>query len=351
MKTSISKLMLLLCISTFVISCKKNKNDEQVVAKKRYILSNEYNNTTNSASAKYFVNEVATTLGNTSTEKIYGEDLEVDGNDVYVLASRQLNSGGGLSAVIYKNGTELQSFPLPSGVYYNCLSVKGNDIYLAGTEFPSGGVAKILFWKNGTVTSITENTGSQASDSRPYDLLVVGNDVYIAGAQQEFTPPYNRLPKYWKNGNPVTLSTSSNGTGSAHRIVVNGSDVYCSGEESGKPVYWKNGIVTELSTTSGWCYGIAVAGTDVYTAGSVSTGSSIYNVASWKNGIQSMLSSISTQGTVTTYGIGLDGNDVYVIGGYPLSNSAVPVYWKNGVMNELPSTAGTNAYAYRLVIK
>ncbi len=349
MKTSSLKVMLLLCISVSVISCKKN-NNEQVVAKKRHILVNEYNNSTNIASARYYVNNVAKTLGNSSAEKIYGEDLEVDGSDVYVLASRQLISGGGLSAVIYKNGVEMQSFPLPSGVYYNCLSVKGNDVYLAGTEYPSGGVPKILFWKNGAVTSITTNTGSQATDARPYDLLGIGNDVYIAGTEQEFTPPYNRLPKYWKNGNPVVLSTSTNSSGSAHRIVISGSDVFCSGEENNKPVFWKNGTKTALSTANGWCYGLAVSGNDVYVAGSVATGNNVYNVASWKNGTQTMLSN-TTEGTVTTYGIGLDGDDVYVIGSMPLSTGAVPVYWKNGVINEFPSSAGTNAYAYRLVIK
>ncbi len=351
MKTNVSKLMLLLCISTFVISCKKNKSDEQASPKKRYILSVEYNSATNEASTKYFVNNSATVIGNPSTEKIYGEDLEVDGSDVYVLASRQQPSSSGYSAVIYKNGVEFQAIPHVPGIYYNCLAVNGNDIYLAGYEYPNSGVPKMIQWKNGTVTSITSNTGANATDARPFDMVVAGNDVYIAGYETASSSPYNRLPKYWKNGVAVAFTSDAGTNAEVHRIVVNGTDVYGSGKENGKPVLWKNNNKTVLSNAEGWSYGLAVSGNDVYTAGSVSTGSNIYNATSWRNGTQKMLSTITAQGVVSVYGIGVDGEDVYVIGSYPLSSGAVPVYWKNGVMNELPITAGMNGYAYRLVIK
>jgi hypothetical protein len=49
--------------------------------------------------------------------------------------------------------------------------------------------------------------------------------------------------------------------------------------------------------------------------------------------------------------VGIDGNDVYVIGSIPQGNGAIPVYWKNGTIYELPVNSGSNAYAYRLVIK
>lgn len=346
-----SKLLLLLCISTFIFSCKKNKDDGQVVPKKRYILSIEYNGSNNGATTKYFVNNTATVIGNPATEKIYGEDLEVSGNDVYVLASRQQSSSGGYHAVVYKNGVEIQVVPAVSGIYYNCLAVSGSDIYLAGFEYPSSGVPKIIQWKNGTVTSITSNTGANLTDARPYDMLVNGNDVYIAGYETANTSPYNRLPKYWKNGTVVTLSNDAGSNSEVHRILLNGTDVYAAGRENGKPVYWKNGSKTALGTADGWCYGIAVSGSDVYTAGAVATAMNVYNATSWKNGTQTMLSNNSNQGTVSVYGIGLDGSDVYVIGSAPFNNGSVPVYWKNGMINELPSTAGTNAYAYRLVIK
>ena len=351
MKTTISKMMLLLCISAFLISCKKTKSDEPAVSKKRYILSVEYNNATGVASTKYYVNNTATVIGNPTTEKIYGEDLEVSGSDVYVLASRQQPSSSGYSAVIYKNGAELQAIPHVAGIYYNCLAVSGNDIYLAGYEYPNSGVPKIIQWKNGTVTSLTSNTGANATDARPFDMVVAGNDVYIAGYETSSSSPYNRLPKYWKNGVAVAFTSDAGTNSEVHRIVVNGTDVYGSGKENGKPVLWKNNNKTVLSNAEGWSYGLAVSGNDVYTAGAVSTGSNIYNATSWKNGAQTMLSNSTAQGVVSVYGIGVDGDDVYVIGSYPISNGSSPVYWKNGVINELPSTAGTNAYAYRLVIK
>lgn len=352
MKKLTLNLILVLMASLLFSSCKK-ENGTATNAKKRYILSNEYNSATNAAIAKYFVNDVATTLGNTANNRIYGEDLEVSGNDVYVLAVRQTNSGGASTAVIYKNGVELQSFATPGGVYYNCLAVSGTDIYLAGIEYPSGGPIKIILWKNGTITSITNNTGANPTDAYVYDMFVSGSDVYLAGYETMSSSPFNRLPKYWKNGQAVTLSATAGTNSAVHRIVVAGNDVHCAGDSEGKPTYWKNGSPTNLSTANGWSYGLAVNGTDVFTAGSVSTGANVYNASFWKNGSQTMLSNRTTQGTVSIYGVGVDGNDVYVIGSMPdaTQSSAKSVYWKNGAMVELPMTNGYSGYAYRLVIK
>lgn len=351
MRKFVLQMMFFSVLVLLSFSCKKK--DAPIATKKRYILSNEYNNTTNAASAKYFVNDVETTLGDPVNTKVYGEDLEVSGTDVYVLAIRQPLSGASSTVVIYKNGTELQSFATPNGIYYNCLAVSGNDIYLAGIEYPSGGVGKIILWKNGSVSSITNNTGTGATDARVYDMLVVGADVYLAGYETTSSGAFNRLPKYWKNGQATTLGAASGVGSSAHRIVLVNNDVYCAGESEGKPIYWKNGTATNLSTSSGWCYGIALSGSDVYAAGSVSTGSNIFNAVSWKNGSQNLLSNITTQGTSSVYGIGVDGSDVYIIGSLPnaSNSSAKSVYWKNGTMVELPTAAGSNGYAYRLVIK
>lgn len=352
MKKLTLNLILVLMAGLLFSSCKK-ENGTTTNAKKRYILSNEYNSVTNAAFAKYFVNDVATTLGDPNTHKIYGEDLEVSGTDVYVLALRQPSSGGAYSVVIYKNGTEFQSFSVAGNIYYNCLAVSGTDIYLAGVDFPSSGVPKIILWKNGTVTELTSNTGANATEARVYDMVVSGSDVYLAGYETMSTSPFNRLPKYWKNGQAVTLSATAGINSAVHRIVVAGNDVHCSGESEGKPTYWKNGSSTNLSTANGWSYGLAVNGTDVFTAGSVSTGANVYNASIWKNGSQTVLSNRTTQGTVSVFGVGVDGNDVYVIGSMPdaTQNSAKSVYWKNGILVELPMTSGYSGYAYRLVIK
>jgi len=352
MKRLLTKVLVLIIGGAFLTACNRNE-DTPPTALKRYILSNEYNNTTNSAVAKYYINDEPTTIGDPTVSKIYGEDLEVSGNDVYVLASRQLLSGGSYSAVIYKNGVELQVIQLQPGVYYNCLAVSGNDIYLAGMEYPSSLSPRVILWKNGTVTAITENTGSNATDARPYDMTVVGGDVYIGGYETATGSPYNKLPKYWKNGTAVTLSSNPGVYSAVHRIVVDGNNVYCAGQSDDKPIYWKNGTPTVLSTASGWCYGITVKGSDVYTAGDVATALNVYNASTWKNGTQTMLTNINFQGVASVYGIGIDGNDVYVVGSIPEAggNSAKSVYWKNGVAKELPTIAGNNGYAYRIVVK
>lgn len=352
MKGLLTKVLVLIIGGAFLAACNR-KGDTQPTALKRYILSNEYNNSTNTAIAKYFIDDVPTTVGDPSVSRIYGEDLEVSGNDVYVLASRQQLSGGSYAAVIYKNGVELQVVQTSAGVYYNCLAVSGNDIYLAGMEYPSSLSPRVILWKNGTVTAITENTGPNPTDARPYDMTVVGGDVYIAGYETATSSPYNKLPKYWKNGTPVTLSSNPGVYSEVHRIVIDGNNVYCAGRSDDKPVYWKNGTPTVLSTSSGWCYGITVQGSDVYTTGAVATALNIYNASSWKNGTQTMLTNINFQGTASVYGVGVDGNDVYIVGSIPEAggNSAKSVYWKNGVAKELPTMAGNNGYAYRIVVK
>ncbi|MFN3666085.1 MAG: hypothetical protein ACK4S0_08000 [Sediminibacterium sp.] len=340
-------------IAGILVSACGKKGDQQAAVKKRYILTNEYNNANNSAIAKYFVDDVPTTIGNPSVSEIYGEDLEVSGNDVYVLASRRPISGGAFDAVVYKNGVELVTVSAVAGVYYNCLAVNGSDIYLAGMHYPSGGVPKIIQWKNGTVTSITENTGSNATDARPYDMTIAGSDVYIAGYETATGSPYNKLPRYWKNGVAVTPNASPGVYSIIHRIVVAGNDVYCAGQSDDKAVYWKNGVPVVLNSLSGWCYGIAVDGGNIYAAGSISASPGIYNAVSWKNTTQAMLSNITAAGVVSVYGIGLDGNDVYIIGSMPEANGsgAKSVYWKNGTLTILPTGDGYNGYAYRIVIK
>ncbi len=78
---------------------------------------------------------------------------------------------------------------------------------------------------------------------------MVGNDVYVAGCEQEnYSGGGLTFAKYWKNGVPVKLSASnSNATG----IAVFDNDVYVTGWENNgiKDVvkYWKNGIPVSLT--------------------------------------------------------------------------------------------------------
>jgi hypothetical protein len=338
------------CITLF--SCKKNNTDDiPAPAKKLYLLSNEYGSSTGKDKIKYFVNGVSTTIGDGSTESLWGDDLEVSGNDVYVLASKTIAASGARSNVVYKNGVEIISIPYSTNFYPNSLAVNGSDIYLSGSGAPASGTGtRLKLWKNGTITQITNTNYTYAN---AWDMVVHNNDVYLAGYEVNDSFPV-QIARYWKNGSPVTLTSGAGGNaGEIHRILINGSDVYCSGMVGNKPTVWKNGTATTLSTSNATCYGIAVNGNDVYAAGKVDNGT-VYKAAYWKNGQQTNLDMTNSYSLAKSdvFGVAVDGNDVYVAGDVELASGAYkPVFWKNSVENILPATAGYTATCYRMVLK
>lgn len=344
-------MMLCLCFSAAMLACKKNKTDVPPVQEKSvYILTNEQSSSNNTV-AKVFKNgTLVSTIGDGSTVKIYGHDMEVVGNDIYVLAYKFIPATSTQATIIFKNGTEIQTVSTSSAFSPNCLAVSGNDIYACGVSpAPSGGYgAFIRLWKNGVFTDITNGMNS---DSRAWDMVVNGNDVFIAGYLQTVSTNNDRKACYWKNGTLTYFDNSTSNTGSqAHRIVVAGNDVYASGYINNKAAFWKNNTITELSASNGYSYGIAVNGADVYTTAGIQQSNNNYRSSFFKNGTITQLSA-ATNYSSSAFGIGVIGNDVYVIGGVQAVNggSMQAVYWKNGT----ESVLATNNYAeaYRIVIQ
>jgi hypothetical protein len=346
------KIILIAVTVLALFSCKKsNTEDTKNSSKKLYLLSNEYGSSTGKDIIKYFVNGVPATIGDGVTASYWGEDLEVSGNDVYVLASKTVSSTGARSSVVYKNGAEIISIPYSTSFYPNSLAVNGSDIYLSGSGSNPGTFGtRLKLWKNGTITQITNTNYSNAG---AWDMVVHNNDVYLAGYEVNDSFAV-QLARYWKNGSPVTITNGMSGNaGEIHRILINGSDVYCSGMVDGKPVVWKNGTATPLSTSNATCYGIAVNGNDVYAAGKVDNGT-VYKAAYWKNTQQTNLNLANSNSLAQSdvFGVAVDGNDVYVAGGGELANNVYKaVYWKNSVENILPTTTGYTAVCYRMVLK
>lgn len=331
-----------------VTSC--SKKDQETIRPKLYMMSIEEQPSTSEYFVRYLANGVEKTIGDGITEAAYGEDMEVQGTDVYILATRKVISTGDAAHIVYKNGIAIQTIPVNSAFIPNCLAISGSDVYLAGVGDPGSTGYKIKMWKNGTLTTITNGN----VNSRVYDMQVAGSDVYLAGFEVNPATNYSQA-KYWKNGTAVVLSagTSQATTGELHRILVTGNDVYCSGMIDYRPTQWKNGTATNLNPNYGTCYGIAVAGSDVYAAGTVQNSNGRYHAAYWKNGTQITLSdSTNAPSGASVFGIGTDGSDVYVIGSISPSGSQYKsVYWKNGTRNALPVTAQNNSYGYRMVFK
>lgn len=249
--------------------------------------------------------------------------------DVYVVG-KGINGWG-----YWKNG-------LFTAMPANCVEgwsifVDGTDVYIAGADINTGGPA---YWKNGTTVDLPMTAGHNGG--RAHSVFVVGMDVYAAG--WDFVNGANSLPRCWKNGVPLTVSLSSGNisaglpvvSGFIYAIALAGTDVYLAGSQapfSGNQVttYWKNGTPVPLTdgTAVSEAYGIVVSGSDVYVAANDGATPKF-----WKNGIANTLNTPSSSSAYPT-GIYVSGTDVYVSGYY--RNTAK--YWKNNTMVDLTTTA------------
>lgn len=90
------------------------------------------------------------------------------------------------------------------------MAVSGSDVYIPGMQSKLGGY-QAAYWKNNSVHLLTDGT----KQSRAASIALSGNDIYVAGAEDDVNGW--AVPKYWKNGTPHTLTTSS---GDAYDICV-----------------------------------------------------------------------------------------------------------------------------------
>jgi len=242
-----------------------------------------------------------------------------------------------------------------------------SNIYIAGKKGDA-----VVLWNKGVIDTLSDN-------GNPNQVLVTGNDVYVAGL-------INNFSGYWKNGipniisqvnacqyNSVSVSGNSvvfassvigadywinnqmvilDSSGIVTSSIVSGTDIYVAGSDGvGNAVYWKNNIKTILA------YGInanpgaekvnpvatciCVSGTDVYVGGSIGNTAVI-----WKNGLALPLKS-TIPGTTATQvnSIFVSGSDVYATAielytGYTKTASS---YWKNGTSVNLSSNGSANS--------
>gem|GEM_PF-897374 len=166
--------------------------------------------------------------------------IYVSGNDVYACYYGDDNG----KTVILKNGTHL--YDITDGAIMS-LCVSSNDVYACGV-YDSGtlipGESEIKYnpciWKNGVRQDL--NTGKGRTQVR--GMAVSGNDVYVAGSDDP--SGLRTYATLWKNGVVQNLKDANITEGrrfSAYNISVLESDVYVLGLDMNNSVIWKNGEV------------------------------------------------------------------------------------------------------------
>ena len=231
--------------------------------------------------ARFWKNGVEMPLGN-DTNPSGTEGIFAAGSDVYIVGNEI--TGGKTRIVYWKNGDPVYVTDGTSTANGSGIAVNGQDVYVVGNSLHTNGNTVGTYWKNGTPTQLTTGV------SFAWDIFVSGDDVYTTGSIRN-TGPGVGFVSYWKNETAVLLSPGLSG-GRGSDIVVVGNDVYVAGvEDNSKPVrlakYWKNGGPVILSDGAYFASAdaIDVLGDDVYVAGIKTTTGGQQTVTLWKNDI------------------------------------------------------------------
>jgi hypothetical protein len=213
-------------------------------------------------------------------------------------------------------------------------SLESIEIYIAGSEENPNDNTDARYWLNRSVVLLTDSSDSKSHFATAQDVVVRGNDVFVAGWSG--TIP-RRVAKYWKNGKVIQLGDGVHRSG-ASGIDVSGNDVYVAGFEAAgrthlKAKLWKNGKGIDLVDgskykgylTGSTAHAVATNGTDVYVVGTDDNDTDYNAAVIWKNGKPTQLSQAGTDGEA--WNITIAAGDVYVCG----RESNHLVYWRNGI--------------------
>ncbi len=309
-----------------------------------YVAGAEYNGVI--TVAKYWKNGTSVNLPYAS-KNVEAYSIYVSGNDVYVSGRVYPDNPvypGESIAIYWKNGIAVNLSNGKLTTATSSITVSGNDVYVAGYGVivynncprctpPMSFTRFAKYWKNGIPVNFSDTSIQSSIEDYATSIAFSRNDVYVAGVESPAFGFMKNTAKYWKNGQPVKLSSRES---EASSIAVSGNDVYVAGLEDYKPTYWKNGIPVKLSDELGEANSIAISGSEVYVA--VTENTATGSVAKyWKNG--SLVSLSSKRSNATS--IAVSGSDIYVAGYETTNMIAFAGYWKNGIRVNV--SAGVNA--------
>ena len=349
------------------IACKKN-SAHPVTPPADSTKASVYVLGTTGDSLVYWKDDTIVLLATTAQVETYVNDISVAGGHVYVSGGSHTYNGRNEygTPLLWSDG-KMTQLPDASGVgTTGAVFANSTDVYVAGTVGTAQGTAAVV-WKNG-VASIMPDTGTLAEYVNGIvvsgsDVYVSGGSPVLY--QPASGPTY--LAAYWKNGIIHSLDSgligiTPGGTAIASApyttgLSLSGSDVYVSGIEYGastpsvfgasqQAIYWKNGTPVLLPTTVDGTHGNAVllANDTVYVAGEVSyVGTFLATI--WKNGVLPTLPLSETNSGANA--IAVSGTDVYVAGEEYVNGAPFATYWKNGVATHL----GSGGTAYKIIVQ
>jgi hypothetical protein len=253
----------------------------------------------------------------------------------------QFWKNGILTDTLYSNNgnkNQLYYSPTTDSIYRNGVAVElyGNlyKYYLDGPNFYA-----LSNDQNGRQSVLRINDsiiylGAEAGYA--VNFAIIGKDVYVLLTGL----------RLWKNG-VITYLVDFTKKSESLRMYSTGTDVFVMGTEAGVLKYWKNGIAHNLPTqiiNNGYdnfslFNDFLINDTDeyvvVYLTGE-NESQKLHYAAYWKNGVLNKLPTSKTYSEAKA--IAINGTDVYLIGTQWEKNSKIDViYWKNGIRIELES--------------
>jgi Carboxypeptidase regulatory-like domain len=224
----------------------------------------------------------------------------------------------------------------------NTITACGNSINTNGVYISGAIDNNAVLWKDGVSTLLTNYPATGNKRALAYKNIVYNNDIYVLGAEEDSTiNGYNNTIKIWKNG-VVTNLTNGTTKDEGYGLDVYNGDVYvCGFEPNGNnstAKFWKNGVATILTKDTfdfTEANGVKVYNGDVYICGSAGkNNSSVGKAVYWKNGVLNILPSSSYLSGASCMFI--SNSDVYFGGNEYIANQNRGVYWKNGIKTILP---------------
>lgn len=299
-----------------------------------------------------------TSLSNTTLH--YGDTLTINGNNFSTTVSNNTVSINGVSAIVLSATATAVKVIVPAvGATGGEVKISigsqtasgGNIIYVPDvfvTGYQNTGAFELAtYWKNGNPVTLSTNQSALSS------IFINGNDVFAAGYERINNL---KLANYWKNGIKTTIGVNES---AANAISVIGNDVYLGGWEIitgfDLPRFWKNGVGTTIYFTdvvlstvitgNGSCTGVYASGSNVSAVGSARTSQGTIMPWECTNGVIPADIIPNNHGHSFANAVCINGNDKYVAGcqNNATTGLAMATVWKNGISTIL--TTGDTSVA------